>query len=481
MFKDIQPRTKIVATIGPASSDSATLKNMIRAGMNVVRINLAHGTLDQNIQRYTKVREVIAEEGSCVGVLVDLPGPKMRTASFGDEPVHLANDAVVNLTVGNECSGSSVIEIDYESLLEDVKSGDVLDIGDGRVKLAVMDIAGDELTARVINGGALTGRPGIHIPAERLRIETPTPTDLKSLEAFVELGVDMVAVSFVCSAQDIRKLGTEPHPHGPLLVAKIETKAAVNNLDDIIDASGAIMVARGDLGYDCSIEDLPHLQKHIIRQCIAKGLPAITATQMLESMVTSFSPTRAEISDVANAVFDGSSALMLSGETAVGVDPARVVHTMRRIASRADEEFDFERWALRVAQLRMIDDTIHDAAAITDAMTMAAWRAASELDISVILAISGTGFTVRSMARFRPRARIIGLSHNPRTIQQISLSWGTTPVLVDDKGSNDEMVSQAIAVAKKLGYVQPGETVAVLAGVDNRSRSANVLRLERVR
>ena len=373
-----------------------------------------------------------------------------------------------------------MIEVDYEGLLEDVRPGDALDMGDGRVVLSVSGGTPDHLEALVTHGGELMGRPGVHIPAERLGLTTPTPTDLAALDTFLELGVDMAAISFVRSAADIRRVGCDPHPRGPLLVAKIETRAAVDDLDRIIRAAGAVMVARGDLGYEFPIEELPHLQKHIIRQCIAGGRPVITATQMLESMVTHSSPTRAETSDVANAVFDGSSALMLSGETAVGAHPARVVHTMDRIARRADEEFDFQQWAEKLAELRMTDDTVHDSAAITDAMTMAAWRAAGELGVPAILAISGTGFTVRSMARFRPRARVIGFSHDERTVQQITLSWGTTPILVDDKDSNEEMAQQALTVARDRGYVRPGETVAVLAGADNRSPSANVLRLERV-
>ena len=473
-------RTKIVATVGPASEDAATLRKMIRAGMDVARIGLAHGTLDEGIERYRSVRTAAADEGARVGVMVDLPGPKVRAASFGETPVKLDTGSVVQLTVGHDRSDSSVIEVDYEGLVDDVSTGDMLDVGDSRVILTITDSDSDRLTAVVTHGGALSGNPGVHISSDKLRVATPTPTDLKSLDAFIELGVDMAAISFVRSAHDMRRVGTEKHPRGPLTIAKIETRAAVENLVGIIEAAGAIMVARGDLGSECPIEELPHLQKQIIRQCIAGGRPVITATQMLESMITRPGPTRAETSDVANAVFDGSSALMLSGETAVGADPAGVVHTMSRIARRADEEFDFELWAKRLAKLRMTDQTTRSAASITDAMTMAAWRAVDELGISVILAISGTGFTVRSMARFRPRARIIGLSHNERTIQQLTLSWGTTPVLVGNKGSNDEMVRQAVTVARTRGYVRSGETVAVLAGADNRSRSSNVLRLERV-
>ncbi len=473
-------RTKIVATIGPASEDETTLTEMVRSGMDVARLGLAHGTLDEAIERFRRIRKVSKAERRAVGIMVDLPGPKVRAASFGDDFVEFRSGTTVALTVGNTSSTNSVIEVDYEGLLTDMQIGDILDVGDSRVVLTVTDNSGDKLTACVTHGGVLSGNPGVHIPADRLRMSTPTESDFRALDAFVDLGVDMAAISFVRSAHDIRRVGTEPHPKGPLLVAKIETRAAVENLAGVIETAGAIMVARGDLGTECSIQELPHLQKVIIQKCIAGGRPVITATQMLESMVTRPTPTRAEASDVANAVFDGSSALMLSGETAVGSHPATVVATMDRIASRADEEFDFDLWAERLAELRMTDSATINASSITDAMTMAAWRAADGLDLSAILAISGTGFTVRSMARFRPRARIIGLSHDERVVNQLSLSWGTTPVQVPDKGSNEEMVQQALRVARDEGYVRSGETVAVLAGTDSQSRSSNVLRLETI-
>jgi pyruvate kinase len=472
-------RTKIVATIGPASEDEATLRGLIDAGMNVARIGLAHGTIDEAIERFRRVRQVSEQEAKRVGILVDLPGPKVRAASFGESSVDVPTGSTVELRVGHTSSDSSVIEVDYEGLLTDIQVGDRVTVGDGRAVLEISDKSTDKLIATVAHGGEFSGSPGIHIPADRLHLATPTDEDLQALDVFIELGVDMVAVSFVRSAHDIRRVGTEPHPRGPLVVAKIETQAAVDNLPGIIQAAGAVMVARGDLGNECSLEELPHLQKAIIQQCIAGGRPVITATQMLESMIHSPAPTRAEASDVANAVFDGSSALMLSGETAVGDDPVNVVRTMSRIARRADEEFDYELWAERLAAMRMTDGE-GGSASVTDAMTMAAWRATDELGISTILAISGSGFTVRSMARFRPKARIIGLSHDPATIQQITLSWGVHPILVADRGSNDEMVAQALRVARDTGHVRSGELVAVLAGADNRSRSANVLRLERI-
>ena len=272
---------------------------------------------------------------------------------------------------------------------------------------------GDRIGIRVIHGGHLTGRPGLHIPSDRLRLTTPTPEDLRLADAFVEVGVDMIALSFVRSAHDVRRIGVEPSPRGPLVVAKIETRAAVENLDAIVEASGAVMVARGDLGAEFPIEELPHLQKEIIRRCIAVGRPVITATQMLESMVHAPSPTRAEASDVANAVFDGSSAVMLSGETAIGIRPGpRGRRHGSRIAERADEEFDYGGWPqwLSTLHLTPTDDVETN---LTNAMTSAAQRAASEIGASAIICLSRSGFTVRSIARFRPRAKILGFSPEP--------------------------------------------------------------------
>lgn len=471
-------RTKIVATIGPASEDEATLRAMIRAGMDVARLGLAHNTIDEGLERFHRIRKVSEEEGRRVGILVDLPGPKVRAGNFGETGVDVPSGSSIELRVGEAGSSADVIEVDYEFLMRDIQVGDRVTIGDGGAVLEVTDKKADKMLANVVAGSTLRGRPGVHIPSDRLQIPTPTPEDFVALDAFVDAGVDMVAVSFVRSAHDMRRVGTEPHPRGPLLVAKIETRAAVDNLPGIIEASGAVMVARGDLGNECSLEDLPHLQKDIIRQCIAGGRPVITATQMLESMVTSLAPTRAETSDVANAVFDGSSAVMLSGETAVGADPTNVVRTMSRIARRADEEMDYPGWARRLAEMRMTDRS--ESTSVTDAMTMAAWRATQELGVQNVLCISGSGFTVRSMARFRPEANILGFSVNEATVQQLTLSWGTTPMLMGKGGTNEEMVAEAMRLAKSAGHIRPGELVGVLAGSDSRAQATNVLRVERV-
>src|SRR5690606_19770975 len=276
-------------------------------GMDIARLALAHGSLESNLERYARVRKAAADFGVPVGVLIDLPGPKVRAGSFPEEGVVLQEGHELRLVPGRDPSDDQVIHVDYDGLLTDVLPGDELSLGDGAVVVRVEDRTGDALNASVLHGGPIKGRPGVHIPADHLKVQTPTPEDLRLLDAFVDAGVDMVALSFVRSAHDVRKVGTEPHPRGPLIVAKIETRAAITNLDGIIEASGAIMVARGDLGTECAIEELPHLQKDIIRRCIALGRPAITATQMLESMINAPTPTRAEASDVANAVFDGTS------------------------------------------------------------------------------------------------------------------------------------------------------------------------------
>jgi pyruvate kinase len=476
----MQRRTKIVATIGPASEDEATLRALVNAGMDVARLGLAHGSLDEAEERFLRIRRVAAEEGRVVGILVDLPGPKVRSASFGEEKVVFAQDDLLELRPGNTGSTTRVIEVDYESLLSDIQPGDRLNLGDGRLILDVTDKTDTALKARVAHGGTLQGRPGVHIPADRLRMSTPTDWDFKALDRFVDLGVDIIAVSFVKSAHDIRRVGTEPYPRGPIICAKIETRTSIENIDGIIEAAGSVMVARGDLGNECTLEDLPYLQKEIIRKCIAFGRPVITATQMLESMITSPAPTRAEASDVANAVWDGSSALMLSGETAVGHDPVNAVRTMARIARRADEEFDRQGWHGKLADLHHVPGDQSDRA-VTDAMTTAASRAIADLGIETVICISGSGFTVRSMSRFRPHAQILGMSHDPRTVQQLAMSWGTIPMhMPDDAHDETERVARAMELARDSGHVRSGELVAVLAGVSTRARSTNTMRLERV-
>jgi pyruvate kinase len=472
-------RTKIIATVGPASDSEAQIKGMIDAGMDMARLALAHGSLESNLERYQRVRAAAADFGHPVGVLVDLPGPKVRAGSFPEEGVMLQDGDRLRLVPGRDPSDAAVIHVDYDSLLTDVLPGDELSLGDGAVVVRVEGRQPDRLDASVLHGGLIKGRPGVHIPADHLKVQTPTDEDLRLLDAFVDAGADMVALSFVRSAHDVRKVGTEPHPRGPMIVAKIETRAAISNLDGITEASGAIMVARGDLGTECAIEELPHLQKDIIRRCIALGRPAITATQMLESMINAPTPTRAEASDVANAVFDGTSVVMLSAETAIGRDPINAVRTMASIAERADDKFDYRGWApgLRVSVSSPNDESM----AITDAMTSAAWRASVETESTAIVCITRTGFTVRSIARFRPEVPILGFSDDPRTVQQLTMSWGAVPIHFDRGGGWEDLVHRALHIARDRGDVRSGELVAVLVGSDEQQvEMTDTLRLIRV-
>lgn len=476
-------RTKILATIGPASESPDVLAAMIDAGMDAVRLNLSHGSIDDAIILHRRVREVAAAKGREIGTLVDLPGPKIRAASFGREPVVWLAGGIVRLEHGDVGSRADVVQVVGDHVLDSLEPGDRVSFGDGGIVVEVREVASDGVIAAVVHGGRLSGRPGVHIPSERLNINTPTDEDLRILDAFVAEGVDMVAVSFVRSAHDIRRLGTEPHPRGPLVVAKIETRTAVDNLPGIIDASGAVMIARGDLGIECPMEEVPHLQKMIVRECISRGRPAITATQMLESMVHAATPTRAEATDVANAVFDGSSVVMLSGETAIGVDPVNVIATMARLCARADQSFDAKAWMRLVAPMSAWDGVEAPRAQdrqVTATMTSAATRVAENLDARAILCLTRTGRTVRAMARFRPGPPIFGFSPDERVRRQLSISWGATPLGITGFGDNDSMVREAVAIAQRDGHVRSGDVVVVLAGVDAASRATDVLRVVRV-
>lgn len=470
-------RTKIVATIGPASDDPSTIGALMDAGMDVARLGLAHNSIDEVLERYRTVRRVAEEKGHNVGILIDLPGPKVRLGNFGDDPIEVPGGHRFRLVPGLDTADLEAVGVDYEGLLDDIHVGDLLAVGDGSVVLRIDSISRGGADASIAHGGPVQGRPGLHIPSDRLSIPSPTESDLQKLDAFVDAGVDMVALSFVRSAHDIRRVGTEPYPRGPLLVAKIETRAAVENLEGIIEAAGAIMIARGDLGSELGIEELPHLQKKITRDCISGGLPVITATQMFESMITSPAPTRAEVSDVANAIFDGSSAVMLSAETAVGHDPVATVATMSRVAERADAEFDYNAWARRIRLIRSMELPGSDNR-ITDAMTAATWRAATEMGVAAIVCISESGFTVRSIARFRPRMPIIGFSPRSRTVRQLTLSWGTIPVQASGHVDSIETMDEMILAAREAGHVRSGDVVAVLAGTGGRS--TDMLRLAEV-
>ncbi len=461
-------RTKIVATVGPASDSPEVLRRMIEAGLDVVRLNLSHGTVDEHLQRVVDVREAAAAVGRHVGVLVDLPGPKIRAGSFGEDGVWLEPTSIVRLVAGDDPSDGDTINVDYETLLADLEPGAPVQLGDGAIWLTVREVHDDHATAIVDTGGRLAGSPGVHIPADSFRLTTPTDEDLVLAETMAAADVEYIAVSFVRRAADVEQVRAVVRGRAAL-VAKIETSGAVANLDHIARASDAIMVARGDLGIDCPLEDVPHLQKQIIRSCVSDGIPVITATQMLESMINAPSPTRAEVSDVANAVFDGTDAVMLSGETAIGRDPVGVIATMSRVARRAEEEAGYRAWANRLGREQPLA-IAGGGERITMALTRAASQAAIDAGVTAILCCTRSGRTVRSMARFRPGARLVGLAPDPAVVRRMSLIWGVEPVDVELYDSTDDMVWFAVETAKNAGHVTAGDTVLVLAGSPDLGR-----------
>lgn len=473
-------RTKIVATIGPASDRPDSLEAVLRAGVDVVRLNLSHGDVEGHLDRLALVRATAARIGRPVAVLADLPGPKIRSGAFADGGVELIGGGVVQLRPGADGSDVETITVDYATLLEDLAAGDRVIVGDGAITLRIVSIGTHHAEALVETGGRIQGSPGVHIPSERLRLATPTDEDLVLAERFAAAGVEFIAVSFVQTGHDVSRV-REIVGDRAELVAKIETRTAIENLTGILEASDAIMVARGDLGIDCPLEDVPHLQKAIIRQCVEYGIPVITATQMLESMITSPSPTRAEVSDVANAVFDGTDALMLSGETAIGHDPASTVATMGSIAERAEAEASYRHWAGRLGRIQRERWDSHGDR-ITAALTHAASEAAEDVDAAAILCCTNGGRTAKAMARFRPARRLIALSPNPRTVNALAMSWGVDPLQVATYESTDEMVWFAVETAVEQGRVDHGDTVVVLAGSPTRhaSTAADVLRIVEV-
>jgi pyruvate kinase len=472
-------RTKIVATVGPASADPLALEKVLRSGADVCRLNLSHGPLEEHLGRLATVRQVAGRLGKHVAVMADLPGPKIRAGSFPDGGVDLPPGAVVSLVAGDQPSTAARIAVDYPDLLTHVDVGERVVLGDGEISMRVTSKAGDAFVAEVESGGRTQGRPGIHLASERLALHAPTDEDLELAEAMVSAGADYIALSFVRRAGDIDQLRGVVRERSRI-VAKIETAAALGDLADICAAADVVMVARGDLGIDCPLEDVPHLQKRIIRHCVEEGTPVVTATQMLESMVDAPAPTRAEVSDVANAVFDGTDALMLSAETAIGHDPALVVATMSRIAARAESEASYRHWANRLGRIQQRQSAdVHER--ITQSITHAAWQAADDVGAAAILCCTRTGRTARSMARFRPPALLLGLSPDQRTLDALALSWGVEPVEMEESDSTDEMVWFAVEHAVTGGYVARGDTVVVIAGAPDRlsGAAADVMRIVR--
>ncbi|HEY2330833.1 MAG TPA: pyruvate kinase [Acidimicrobiales bacterium] len=477
-------RTKIVATVGPASDDPAVLAALIEAGVDVFRLGLAHGPVEEHVERITRIRSIARDARRVIGVLADLPGPKVRASAFPSEGAVLTEGHHVDLVPAEPggVSTAATIGVEHDQLLAEVAPGDQVALGDGGVILVIDDVDGRRALARVVGGGRLVGSPGVNLPPERVTESVPTAHDLRLLEVVATAGVDGVAVSFVRRSDDVRVVKRAAGPDGPMVVAKIETASAVEDLEAILAESDGAMVARGDLAVRCAYEDVPHIQKRIIRIGVAFARPVITATQMLESMVLAPRPTRAEVSDVANAVFDGTSALMLSGETAIGRYPVAAVRTMATVAERAERDFDHLGWGGRLGRQQLSDAQGADPAIrIQTSLSSAAWRAAIEVDAAAIIACTNTGNTARAVSRFRPAVPVIAATPSLATARRLALAWGITPLIVGRHSSTDDIVWFAVKAASEMGLVRHDDIVAVLVGSPvEPDPTTDVLRLVRV-
>jgi pyruvate kinase len=471
-------RTKVVATLGPASNDPDTLAAMMRAGMDVARISLAHTRLDDALAQHDLVRRVADGEGKLVATMVDLPGPLVRIGRPRVERVELIAGQEIELRSGNSDTRDGLVFVDHPQLVEVCRVGDRLHLGEAAV-VEVTAVGDDHLRADVVFPGPLTGRGAVKLPRTSAALPAHTDRVRDEVRRFVDAGVDIVVAS-ARRRDDLDQLGLRD-PGGPLLFAKVESMVAFRNLHELIAAANGIVIGRGGLGLEARLEDLPHLQKHITEECIASALPVITASQMLDSMITAPTPTRAEATDVSNAILDGASAVMLSAETAIGRDPALVVETMARIAERTDETFDHVGWMERIAELRTADRGADDDTVITDAMTIGAARSAEDAGLTTIVCLTTGGFTARSMARFRPKAQILGVSQHERTVRQLACSWGVAPVLYDPPSTDFvPRIDHAIDRAKELGLVHAGELVGVVTGVSATRGATDSFRILRV-
>ena len=472
-------RTKIVASVGPASWGEAVLRKVIEAGADVMRINLSHGDPRTQLGLITKIRQVSAEANTHVGVLVDLPGPKLRVGSFGEPGVELAPGDRLALRCRATASDAAVIAVDLAEL--PVSGGDRVVLGDGGVVLEVTDVDGRSADVVVRRGGRLQGSPGIHLPEGATGLAGPTERDLHLAVAAKAAGADAVAASFVHRAADVQRLIDALGPQRPQVVAKIETASAVDESDEILAVADAVMVARGDLGIRLPIEDVPHVQKRLVRAAIAAGRPVITATQMLESMITAAFPTRAEVSDVANAVFDGTDAVMLSAETAVGAEPAEAVSVLAAVVARAEREADYPQWGAKLGRLRG-SVPLPTTARITDATSEGAWRAASNVGAAAIVCCTPSGDAARAVARFRPTVPVVAVSPSERTVRALSLTWGVTAVRGHRWSTTDDMVWLATEAAVAAGMAGTGDVVVVIGGYPgDPDPAADVLRVVRLR
>lgn len=468
-------RTKIVSTIGPASESVEMLSALFEKGVNVARLNFSHGTYEDHAARIRNIREASKKTGKMVAIMLDIKGPKIRTGMIENDKVELQEDAMITLTTEEVLGTAERVSISYKGLPEDVQPGSRLLIDDGLIGLIVEKLEGSEIHCRIVNGGILKNRKGINAPGVRLRIPSVTEKDIADIKFGIEQGVDFIAASFVRKASDVldvRRVLEEGNARMDI-IAKIEAEEALDKLDEILEVADGLMVARGDLGVEIPTEEVPLWQKVMIEKCNRIGKPVITATQMLDSMERNPRPTRAEASDVANAIFDGTDAIMLSGESAAGKYPILAVETMARIAERAEQAL---RDGIVPAKQRKWEGQ-----GVTDSLSHAAASIAKELGAKAIVTPTESGFTARMVSKCRPESIIVALTPNEAVARRLCLLNSVFPAVVKESTTTDEMLETAVEGSLKTGLVKHGDLVVITAGVPvGQPGTTNLLKIHTI-
>ena len=467
-----QRRAKIVATLGPASNTEPVFRDLVRAGVDVVRLNFSHGTHEEKLALIQMIRKVSREERKPLCILGDLQGPKIRTSKLKDhQPVLLKAGQRLTITPRDVPGTASLVGTTFKTLAENVEQGSNILLSDGLIELRVHEVDGDDVVCDIINGGMLGENKGINLPGIPVRVPSLTDKDSQDLEFALKNGVDAIAVSFVRTAEDVRLVRNRVSAYGgeTWIIAKLEKSQAIEHLDAILTVADAIMVARGDLGVEVPPEKVPAIQKYIIKRAAEFRKPVITATQMLESMIDNPRPTRAEVSDVANAVYDGTDAVMLSGESAVGKYPVQTVAMMARIVA------DAERHIKEESYLESRERRSH--LSIAETICEATAHAADDLDLRGIALFTESGVTARQLSKYHPSSPIFALSPIEVTINRLNLLWGTTPIRCPKVNTTEALVDVAESLLEQGGYVRPREVIAIVAGTRTKSGSTNFLRL----
>ena len=467
-------KTKIVCTLGPATNDVEIMKQLIQNGMDAARINFSHGTYETHAETIAKLKQAREELNAPIPLILDTKGPEIRVKTFKEDKVRLEEDATFTLTTRDVEGDVNIVSVTYADLPKDVHRGSRILIDDGLIELKVEDITETDVVCKVVNGGVVKSRKGVNLPGVEVNLPSLMEKDIEDLKFGVENGFDIVAASFIRSAEDVLKIRRvlEENGGGQMhIISKIENQQGVENIDKILEASDGIMVARGDLGVEIPPEEVPLVQKILIAKANRIGKPVITATQMLESMVHSPRPTRAEANDVANAIFDGSDAIMLSGETAAGAYPLEAVATMARIALKAESAVDYAAKLANTTEPARVN--------ITNAISMAACATAAELKTAAITTVTKSGFTARMISRYRPACPLIASTSDETVWRQMNLIWGCKPMLYTGELPRGGVFDTALEIAVKSGLLKNGDTVVSALGMPlGFSGATNTLRVD---